>query len=116
MEKRQSIEEKRRSVRKALFLYLDVFDKRSNELLGHLADLSEGGLMILANRPIINRIKHLKIRLPEEEFSKEFIDVKVEICWTRPDTNPSIQRVGCRFLKISHADLTIVEEILDDFT
>jgi len=86
MEKRHSVEEKRRSVRKALFLNLDIFDKRSNELLGHLGDLSEGGLMIIADKPIFSRIKHLRIPLPEEEYSKAFIDVKVEICWTKPDT------------------------------
>jgi len=120
MEKRHLIKENRRSVRKALFLYLDVFDKRSNELLGHLGNLSEGGLMLLANKPILNRIKHLRIRLPNDkediDFEKEFIDVKVEICWTEPDPNPNIHRIGCRFLKVSHADLTIIEELIDDMS
>ena len=108
--------EKRRSVRKPLFLNLDIFDKRSHELLGNLGDLSEGGLMIVASKPILSRIKHLRIRLPEGEYSKAFIDAKVEICWIRPDSNPNIQKVGCRFLKISHADLTIIEELLEEMT
>lgn len=108
--------EKRHFIRKTLFLYLDIFDKRTGELLGHLGDLSKGGLMILANKPIFSRIKHLKIRLPEGEFSKEFIEAKVEICWARADINPNIYCVGCHFLKIDSADLVIVEEMVKDMS
>lgn len=102
-----------RPTRKHLLFYLDVVNQQTQELLGHLGDISKDGIMILAQKPILfNKIKDISIRLPNfEEFSKKTIDVQVEIRWMKPDANPSIHRIGCHFIKLNPEDIPIIEQV-----
>jgi hypothetical protein len=97
--------------RKHLFIYLDVLDRLSGKLLGHLGDISEGGLMIISEHPMnLNEMRYIRIKLPEEDaFNAKYLDVKVETRWQKPDVNPELFCIGCRFKHIDQDDLDIVE-------
>jgi hypothetical protein len=103
----------KRPPRKHLLFYLEIIDQHTQELVGHLGDISTNGIMIIAEKPIIfNKIKDISIKLPDfEEFSKRSIDAQVEIRWMKPDTNPSLHCIGCRFLNLTPGDLPLIEQV-----
>ncbi|MDM8545502.1 PilZ domain-containing protein [Candidatus Venteria ishoeyi] len=105
--------EHREQRRKNLFLYLDVFDRETGRLLGHLGDISDEGLMIIADHAMpLNVLRKLRIRLPEDEdFDQDHLDAEVETRWTAPDINPELHCTGCLFIEISNADLERVEKV-----
>jgi hypothetical protein len=69
--------------------------------------------MIITEKPLaLNSISAISIQLPDfEEFSKKFIDCVVDARWTKPDFNPKLHCIGCRFTKISAEDLPLIEEL-----
>ena len=112
MEKQYS----QRTPRKQLFIYLDVLDQETHEKIGHLGDISPDGIMIITEQPVaLNSIKAIRIQLPSdlEEFSQEYLDCVVDARWTKPDFNPKLHCIGCRFTKISDEDLPLIEQLQD---
>jgi c-di-GMP-binding flagellar brake protein YcgR len=98
--------------RKHLYLYLEVEDRRSGNLLGHLGDISTGGIMIISENNIpLHQEYYARIKLPEEEFNAKYLDVKVETRWHKLDINPDLHCIGCRFTHIDSDDIVIVEEL-----
>ncbi len=105
--------EYRNRERKHLFLYLDILDRKTGEIIGQLGDISSGGLMIITTHDIpLHIIKHLRIRLPDDEnFDHPHLDIDVETRWAKPDINPELQCIGCQFLEISPRQHTLIVEI-----
>lgn len=104
--------EHRTKQRKHVFLYLDVYDQITGQLLGHLGDISNEGLMIIANQPLPLHLRQaVRVKLPEGEFSKSFIDLDIETRWTAPDVNPDLHCIGCLFVEISPEDEELVDAV-----
>ncbi|EIJ40945.1 PilZ domain-containing protein [Beggiatoa alba B18LD] len=99
--------------RRHLFLYLEIIDRDTQTLLGHLGDLSKEGVLIITDKPLkMNGIYNIRIQLPEDEdISKPYIDVKVEVRWEKPDINPALQLVGCHFIEIDPEDLYVIDDV-----
>jgi len=106
----------RHKERRHLMLYLDIVEKGTDRLLGHLGDISGEGVMILAPHPMALHVKrNIQIKLPDfEEFSKPSLDVTVETRWVKRDSNPSIHCVGCLFLDLDPNDLPLIEQICEE--
>lgn len=106
---------KKHSVRKNLLFYLEIYNQHSGELLGHLGDISDTGLMIIGETPLtLNKILDLNIRLPDlEEFTESGLEVRVETRWTRPDNNPDFHCTGCLLIDIAPEDEPIIDQIQD---
>ncbi len=103
-----------RTRRRKLLFYLDIIDQETHKLLGHLGDISKDGIMIITDKPIpFENVKQIKIQLPdfEEEFTKKYIEVEVEKRWVKPDNNPNLYRIGCRFIKVNEEDLQTIEHV-----
>ncbi|MCK5716807.1 MAG: PilZ domain-containing protein [Thiomargarita sp.] len=103
-----------RDDRNTFVFNLDIFE--NDELLGQLGDISENGLMMIAEKPFqYNKFKKVRIALGESEnferFSQDFLDVDIEVRWMKPDHNPRLQRIGCRFLNLNAENLPLIMEI-----
>lgn len=104
--------EHRGKERKHLFLYLDVVDRLSGKLLGHLGDISEGGLMVISEHFLPLNVEHyVRIKLPEGEFNAKYLDAKIETRWEKPDVNPNLRCIGCRFVQIDQDDMEIILQL-----
>ncbi|ALG67794.1 PilZ domain-containing protein [Beggiatoa leptomitoformis] len=99
--------------RRHLFLYLDIVNLATQELIGHLGDISKEGILIITDKPLtMHGIYHIRIKLPEDEnISKPFLDVTVEVRWEKPDINPKLQLVGCHFVTIEPDDLYLIDDV-----
>ena len=99
--------------RKNLLFYLDVVDLESNQVIGHLGDISLDGMLIISEQtlPLESRY-HIHIKLPpDENLGAEVIDLQIETRWSKPDVNPTLQCIGCRFVEISPTNEDLIERV-----
>ncbi len=108
---------KRKSERRQLIYYLKVLDKNTNNLIGHLADITPEGLMLLSdqqNKP--GKIFNLRILLPEETIGSKYLDVRAMSLWCKNDVNESLYDTGLKFINLSITANEIIESLIDEIS
>lgn len=110
------MEERRKIKRKYLAFFTRVFDRSSGDLIGHLADLSSEGMMVISETPIHIEIDFdLQMDLAGPYFEKEHLDFSAQSVWCLPDINPNFWNTGFRITSITDEDIRILERIIEDF-
>jgi hypothetical protein len=95
---------------------LKVFDRTTDELLGHLVDITEEGLMIVSENCVDpGKVIKLKMSLPREIEDKEEIEFKAQSMWCRKDVNPSLFGVGFKFEYVDVLSRQIIFELIHEF-
>lgn len=93
--------DKRRQKRRHLIYYLEIFERKIGRALGHLADLTSEGLLLLTEEDgglAPGQALDLDIRLPEVPgLQSEKLYVKAVVRWTGLDKNPALHCAGCQF-------------------
>jgi len=101
-EKKSRQPEKRTIERRHLVFYLRVFDGTSNKIIGHLVNISAGGIMLVSEKPIkTNREYRLRIKLPKEVVGRDEITIDATSCWSKPDSNPDFFVNGFRITRLN---------------
>lgn len=105
--------EQRHYLRRPLFLFLDVLECSSKQLLGHLGDVSVGGIMFITAQPLsINQVKDIYIKVESlDEVPDKLIEVQVQTRWIKPNLNPKWYCVGCHFLNVNPNDLIVIDKL-----
>lgn len=112
----QDYSDKRYYRRWQLIFYLRVYERDSASLLGHIIDLSEGGMMVLSDQPIaVEQNFHLWVDAPRETGPRQRIELEAHSIWCRPDINPDFYNTGLRFTRLSSYDLRKLRLLIDDF-
>lgn len=102
-------QEKRSIERRHLVFYLRVFDGMSSKIIGHLADISTGGLMLLSEKAIkVDRDFRLRLKLPKEVVGRDEIVIEATSCWSKRDSNPDFFVTG---FKIAGLEADIEKQI-----
>lgn len=102
--------------RRHLIYYLKVFDRTTDELLGHLVDITEEGLMIVSeNCAEAGKMIKMKMSLPREIEGQEEIEFDARSMWCRKDVNPSLFGVGFKFEFVDAATHQIIFELIHEF-
>ena len=106
--------EQRRLKRWQLVNYLRVFDAVSGDLLGHLMDLTEEGIMLLSNEtlPCGQKFQLRMERLSEGTFSN--IRLTAKSLWSKPDQDPHFYNTGFSLLDPSKETLAALQELIDE--
>ncbi len=102
--------------RRHLIYYLKVLDRNTDELLGHLVDITEEGLMIVSETcyeqgPLMK----MKMLLPREIEGKEEIEFDARVMWCRRDVNPSLFGIGYKFEYVDVLSRQIIFELIHEF-
>ena len=104
-----SEEERRRQERFSLECYLKVIEADTETLLGHIVDISLGGMKLIGNSPIAPGQDFrllLEISLGGDNKAKVFVEARS--VWTLEDINPGFHNTGFSFLGLSsRAEATI---------
>lgn len=105
---------KRTHERNRLTIGLDVVDKTSKAVLGHLANLSEGGMLLIADKPLPpHEVRQVFLKPSDfQPLSAQPVEAEIEIKWTRPDSTQNAYRIGCHFL-YHHPKLPTVTHQID---
>ena len=115
-EKKISPAEKRHLQRRHLIYYLRVWDTREDKLLGHLADVSTDGIMIVGEAPVESDKEYeLKMMLPSVSGDAEPLVFKANSCWSSNDVNQQFYDTGFQFTEISAQTIKRIHDLIDDY-
>jgi methyl-accepting chemotaxis protein len=104
----------RKENRQLLLYNLEIFGE-DGALIGYLGDLSPSGMLILAERELVQDSRHhARIVLPLSSEGERSVEVAFEA--RRLERDSDGLRIGCRFLELGSADLRVVQELLGTLT
>ena len=109
--------EQRKVLRRHLVFYLRVFDGMSTRVLGHLADISSRGIMLVCEAPVQeNEEFRLRMRLPREIAGRSEIVLDATCRWCRPDTNPEFYIAGFQVVGLEREFEELITRLVEDFS
>jgi len=96
--------------------YLRVWDTQEDILIGHLADVSSEGFLIVGENKIdVDKEFQLKMLLPASAGSAEPLEFKATSCWSSNDVNKLFFDTGFQFTDISEKTLKRLNEIIEEY-
>jgi len=106
----------RKQKRWHLIYYLKVFNKDTGELLGHMADITTRGILVIGEKEIKEgQPFNLTMHLPESFHDLKELHFEAESHWTKKDINPDYYANGFKFVKISKTHLEIIKELIQKY-
>lgn len=109
--------DKRSVPRRHLVFYLRVFDGMSHRVLGHLADVSDRGMMLVTDREVAQDIAfRLRMRLPREIGGRSEIVFNAISRWCKPDSNPDFFLVGFEIPQLNNEYAQHIRQLIADFS
>jgi len=110
------MDERRKLNRKYLAFFTRVFDRGNGQLLGHLADLTSEGMMIISEKPLeIDTVYNLRMDLSGAFFDREQLDFKANGVWCKPDIDPAFFNIGFQLINISSDEISIIHRIIEEY-
>jgi hypothetical protein len=108
--------ERRGLKRRHLIYYLRVFNRETGELIGHLVDVTRGGIMMINEKPVpIGEEYELRMALPEEIWGKNFLDFKGKSLWSTKDVNPDFYNTGFQISGLDGHEIDIIERLISEY-
>lgn len=110
--------ERRKLERRSISYYLRIIDVGENQLIGHLADLTQKGLKMDSQTklPVKKEIR-LRINTTADVADKDFIEFVACTRWCELDPlQTGLFEIGFEILKISPHDAEIVQRIVDKYS
>ena len=106
--------EHRRSPRKPPSVSIQVTNTLTGEVIGRLGNLSIDGMMLVANRPIVeDALYQLLLHLPDEHGRLHPIEIGVHEQWSEEANVPGQHWVGFRIIDIGPDDTGVLRDWLD---
>ena len=103
---------RRRGERSQMTVLLPVYDQDQGQQIGHVIDISAGGMMLLSDGPMpLDRQFHLKIMLPEPVLEHTEIYLEAQTLWSRPGVNPSVHETGLQLLDLYDSAADVIQEL-----
>lgn len=100
-----------------LVYYLRVFDGMSRNILGHLVDISEKGLMLICENPVeVHGDYRLRMRLPNQMKDRDEILFSATSRWCKKDANPDFYLVGFEMHDLAPKIREIIVSLIQDFS
>ena len=94
--------ESRRMPRRTVPGLIEVVDCMTGAPVGHLGNLSAGGMLLIAGTPLTeDALYQLRFALPDQDGSE--LEVGAHVLWRDPASAPGQSWVGLRFLGVSPA-------------
>lgn len=109
--------EKRTTPRKKFSYYMRVDDDDTQELLGHMVDVSPDGLRLETSSPLpLNKDFYLRAELTPDLADRPYIIFVGQTKWCRTDTiHPNLYHVGFKIVEIMADDREIFLRIVAKF-
>lgn len=106
--------EHRRSPRKPPGVIIQVTNTMSGDIVGRLGNISAEGMMLVANRPLIDdALYQLQFHLPDEHGRLHPVEVGVHEQWSEEASVQGQHWVGFRIIDIALADAAALRDWLN---
>lgn len=108
--------EKRKLKRRHLIYYLRVFDATSGELIGHLVDVTQEGIMLISETAIeSNKIFQMRMDLPTEYWGTKHLDFEAKSLWSAHDINPDFYNSGFELHNVDWKVIDTVQRLINQY-
>lgn len=106
-----------RPERRDFSCYQPVIDNDTQEIVGHLADISSGGFKLDSQKPVqLNREFRFLIKLTAEVADKPHMVFIARSKWCKVDPiDPYVYNVGYQLIHISPGDLEIFNRMMEKY-
>ncbi len=108
--------EHRKLKRQLLRYYLWVFNKKDNSLIGHVGDITAGGVMLVSKK-LIEVGKIIQFRMEPSGFkTKESRNVECTgtCVWSKGDANPDYYIAGFKLDKLKEKDSEFICTLISE--
>ena len=110
------MQERRSFPRKYLMFYSRVFNVKTGELVGHIVEITPTGAMLISETPLEADVNyHLKMELPDELSSKQFLTFDARSVWCSHDIIPVFYDIGFQLLNVPQSDIDLIQRLIDAF-
>jgi hypothetical protein len=104
----------RRAKRRKVGYDVEIFDLMTEEVIGRLSNLSETGMLIIANQRLVNdALYQLRLRLPDASGVDHPIELGAHELWADEAAAPGQVWTGFRFIDIAQGDLMFIRDWVD---
>ena len=109
--------ERRINPRRYLKSYLQVLDRNTENIVGHLVNISQDGAMMISENPISEDTSlRLRLVMPEKFEGNDSIDIRSYSVWCQRDRfNPELYATGFKIERIHQTDETFIERFIEKF-
>lgn len=109
--------ERRKLKRRNLSYYMPVIEPKTQQIIGHLVDISPKGLMMDSQIKFVEGNDcTLRLNVTADVSSKNFIEFIGRTKWCRPDSiEPYLFDIGFEIVKISQQDADVIRKIVDKY-
>jgi hypothetical protein len=107
----------KRPERKDFSYYMQVFNHETQELVGHLADISTGGFKLDSPSPIpLNQDIQFRLELTSEVADKPFMVFVARSKWCKVDPlDPFCYNIGFQLIRITPEDAEIFKRMIEKY-
>ena len=107
-------EEYRRAKRKQVAERIDVVDTMIDTPIGLIGNISETGMMLLANQPLTDdALYQVRFTIMDTGGSRRDVGLGAHQLWSEPANTPGQHWVGFRFIDIGPTDLETLRAWID---
>lgn len=107
------MDERRKSQRRVLYRYLEVFEGKTKRPVGRLINLTPEGMLLMCEKAIgQNAPLKLRINLPAGVWDSKAITVEGECRWSGQSYNPDYFDAGFKFTKVPEAASEAIDLML----
>lgn len=107
-------EEFRRTRRRRLAETVQVVDTMTETVIGHLGNLSETGMMLIANTPLVDdALYQLRFSLRDAPHHTSPIEVGAHLLWQDRTSMPGQTWTGLRFITMLESEMLQLRQWLD---
>jgi hypothetical protein len=107
---------KRKVKRIHLVYYLLVFDRKTDRLVGHVVDITTGGMKLMSKEPIKpDTVYDFRMALPDDLGTSREIAFQAKSVWSKNNLYSDFFGTGFTFEKIADEDVAIIGDLIDKF-
>ena len=109
--------ERRKLKRRSMSYYMPVIDPKTEQIIGHLVDITMQGLMMDSQLLIpIDKDWELRLNVTADVADKNYIEFLGRCKWCQPDAlEPYLNDIGFEIISISPHDAEIIQRIVDKY-
>jgi hypothetical protein len=106
----------RRKTKRFSVVELDVFDKKTDDYIGKMINLSVGGMLILGEEPLQpGKVYHIKIPFDETVNGRVDFDIETKCVWCTNAIGFPRYSIGLQFLDNLPVHYTFIKRMVDTF-
>lgn len=106
---------RRKLKRRHLIYYLRLFDRISEQLVGHLVDITTKGIKVLSEEPLeVDKRYQFEMVLPED-MGNERITFDATSIHCEEDVNPDFYATGFRIDQIESSHAELINQLIEEF-